>query len=252
LTRNEDDLYVPEAVPYDAELCPGPAVADGACCPHCQRLIDKYISIDGHLSVSNCIKVLEEAWVAKDKCELLSTWLSDLVYCVGVSCELILMKKELWQENAEHIVAARGTKRRMRLDSDMAGATLKELVQSKRFRSGRQAARAGNVDMDTRSISDADEIKMRRYWAAMLGLWTACKQLSMATDESSVGGEATMISCVWDHVRKLGGWLLVQACSRSISCNRFAMSRGGHDIHDSDLACLRKGLFSGFVAHPVS
>lgn len=199
------DLCAPP--PFDPEECLGSR--GGETCTHCRALLVECAG-NQELTCEAFLLLLHKAWGMQHKCGLVREWAGELANQAGSVIEEGLAATQFWQQSAENVVATRGSCKRMRVDPDMAGATVAGLVRAKRFRSGRQVARSGVVDMHGRSIADSDENFMKRYWAAALRLWTGCRQLSISCDESTVGGEATMVSCLWDHARNVGAWLPVQ------------------------------------------
>ena len=104
----------------------------------------------------------------------------------------------------------------MRLDHDMVGPGLRDMVTGKRFRSAAGAIRAGNVDASKSTSYEHEEGTMKRYLAASMTALENKHQLSLSTDESMVGGEGTMVGALWSHTAGKGCWAPPQAFRRHL------------------------------------
>ena len=104
----------------------------------------------------------------------------------------------------------------MRLDHDMVGPGLRDMVTGKRFRSAAGAIRAGNVDASKSTSYEHEEGTMKRYLAASMAVVENKHQLILSTDESMVGGEGTMVGALWSHTAGKGCWAPPQAFRRHL------------------------------------
>ena len=100
-----------------------------------------------------------------------------------------------------------GRKRRRRLDRDLLLGRMVKSMRLKRFGSGSQASRAGDVDCARSSALDGEQEHCVRYMQATENIFTGQTQVSVAFDESCVN-EATMSTALYSHRTKTAAWLL--------------------------------------------
>ena len=84
----------------------------------------------------------------------------------------------------------RGRKRRRRLDRDLLLGRLVKSMRLKRFGSGSQASRSGDIDCSAQAAIDGEQEHCVRYQQAIEHTFTGQTQASVAFDESIVN-EAT-------------------------------------------------------------
>ena len=80
-------------------------------------------------------------------------------------------------------------------------------MRLKRFGSGSQASRAGDVDCAPTSAFDGEQEHCVRYMQATEDAFTGQTQVHVAFDESSVG-DATMATAIYSHDLQKAAWLL--------------------------------------------
>ena len=110
-------------------------------------------------------------------------------------------------EEGHGFTSLRSRKRRRRLDSDILLGRMAKSMRLKRFGSGSQASRAGDIDCASSSARDAEQEHCVRYMQATESIFTGQTQVSVAFDESCVN-EATMSTALYSHRTKTAAWLL--------------------------------------------
>ena len=128
---------------------------------------------------------------------------------------LVRSVKEMVEEG-HGFTSLRGTKRRRRLDRDLLLGRVAKSMRLKRFGSGSQASRAGDIDCSATSGRAGEQERCVRYLQATEDTFAGQTQASVAFDESTVG-EATMTTAVYSHHLKKGAWLLPMVASLDIA-----------------------------------
>ena len=193
-----------------------PAGEHTSCC-HCVQVFEKATRIHGvPKHPVSYTELLLEVYRARDKCMLLHKWCFQLVSRAACLLESCFSEGHAWPCTAEQLPATRSRMKRMRLDHDMVGPGLRDMVTGKRFRSAAGAIRAGNVDASKSTSYEHEEGTMKRYLAASMTALENKHQLSLSTDESMVGGEGTMVGALWSHTAGKGCWAPPQAFRRHL------------------------------------
>ena len=118
-------------------------------------------------------------------------------------------------EEGHGFPSLRGSKRRRRLDRDLLLGRMVKSMRLKRFGSGSQASRAGDVDCAPTSAFDGEQEHCVRYMQATENAFTGQTQVHVAFDESSVG-DATMATAIYSHDLQKAAWLLPMVASISL------------------------------------
>ena len=220
----EECYELPEA---NENLC-GAILDDRQGCQHCCRLRDRLIG-KGPLLATNFSEVLMAAWGKRHECKMTAVWVGSLVEGAGQLLEDALLPEHGWQSNGEGIKAPRGEKRRLRVDSEIMDSTVSNAIGAKRFRTAGQMARSGLVDIHQSSCTDVENNTMRRYWSGLLHSFMGEQQVHLSSDESVVGGEATMILAAFSSSTGRSGWFLPQVVTNEGNLThrvRFVVGRG--------------------------
>ena len=110
-------------------------------------------------------------------------------------------------EEGHGFPSLRGRKRRRRLDRDLLlGRTAKSMLL-KRYGSGGQASRSGDIDSSKSSAHDGEQEHCVRYLQATEDTFIGQTQVSVAFGESNVN-DATMAAALSSHHLQKVAWLL--------------------------------------------
>ena len=118
-------------------------------------------------------------------------------------------------EEGHGFPSLRGRKRRRRLDRDLLLGRVSKSMRLKRFGSGSQASRSGDVDCSKTSAFDGEQEHCVRYMQATEVTFTGQTQAYVAFDESTVN-EATMATALYSHHLKKAAWLLPMVARVSV------------------------------------
>mgnify|MGYP003325704576 CR=1 FL=1 len=118
-------------------------------------------------------------------------------------------------EEGHGFPSLRGSKRRRRLDRDVLLGRMAKSMRLKRYGSGGQASRSGDIDCRSSSARDGEQEHCVRYMQATEDAFTGQTQVHVAFDESSVG-DATMATAIYSHDLQKAAWLLPMVASISL------------------------------------
>eukprot|EP00971_Amphidinium_carterae_P227837 4519091-Amphidinium_carterae.2 len=181
-------------------------------CNTCSSLLDSATTPAG-LLVAAMPALLVEAYKHERRCHCCGKWVQDLVCAAVRLLNAGLLCENVWASESKDAPAPRGQKRRMRLDSDLFSNALNSMIGRKRIKTAAAGARCGVVDGSVTSAKRTEMTTMKRYMDVTLRTFQNVDHLRLATDESSVGGEATMVTCVWSASTDTAAWLAPQALS---------------------------------------
>ena len=203
------------------ELCacappPSAGEADGGTCFHAHHVLEE-ASLLGQeeCGVSVLVKLLGRIAAAETRCALVRKWKTQIIWQVAAKIDDAF----LWSsapppasvrdmvEEGHGFPSLRGSKRRRRLDRDLLLGRMVKSMRLKRFGSGSQASRAGDVDCAPTSAWNGEQEHCVRYMQATENIFTGQTQVSVAFDESCVN-EATMSTALYSHRTKTAAWLL--------------------------------------------
>lgn len=119
--------------------------------------------------------------------------------------------RTLFASGAKHSVAQRGPKKCRRVDHDIAFKSVFEALQAKKFRSPGAVARAEDWDESVRRAQEQHNLQMMNYLQESHNAFKNKKQLQMALDASTCGGESTMLSAIVDPSTQTACWGVPQA-----------------------------------------
>lgn len=156
-------------------------------------------------------ELMIKVFSGKGRCVLMREWCYRLLTLPMQLFEVAFAEGHSWPAEVASASALRGRCRRMRLDPHLGHLKLQRLVASRRIRSAAQAARSGQVDVAVSSARESEEEEMKRYMYAPHETFKDCAQLAIATDESVVGGERTMLGALYCHRKRLATWVVPQA-----------------------------------------
>ena len=178
-------------------------------CKVCAVVLEEMTTAAGILvaSVADLLIALQKR---ESSCPCLQGWLETLVDEVARLLNESFRSEHVWAATSKDAPAPRGQKRRMRLDSDLFGQSLRNMIANKKIKRASMTARCGVVDADVTSAKRAEENTMKKYLQTTRETFAHESIVRMATDESSVGGEATLVSCLWSPSLKRAAWLAPQ------------------------------------------
>ena len=195
---------------------PSAGGADGDTCSHAHHVLREA----GLLGKEGCpasmlAELLAGVATAETSCALVRKWKARVLQQVAAkidgafhwnSAKSSASVSDMVEEG-HGFPSLRGSKRRRRLDRDLLLGRMVKSMRLKRFGSGSQASRAGDVDCAPTSAFDGEQEHCVRYMQATENIFTGQTQVSVAFDESCVN-EATMSTALYSHRTKTAAWLL--------------------------------------------
>jgi len=171
-----------------------------ASCCHCLGVLEASGWAEDSIIVPGTLAdIILELYPKRLRCPLLGFWAYSVLQKAGDLLEKCFAPGHRWAASSEGIPATRGRTKRMRLDRDLMINQIKKLVALKRVRAAAHAQRAGIVDCAPESARAHEENAMKLYLSSTMKEFSGCRQITMATDESVVGGEGTMLGAMWSH-----------------------------------------------------
>eukprot|EP00971_Amphidinium_carterae_P326769 6457769-Amphidinium_carterae.2 len=156
-------------------------------------------------------ELLSKMFLQRLDCEAVQAWWLELLPRLASSIDASFLEDGVdWSTSVANLTAPRGAKRRLRVDHAALGTEIEQAVREKRFKSARDAARAGTVDADVRQVDESQVHRMKLYHAACLESLRASNIINISSDESVVGTEATMMTAVWSPTSKKALWAIPQ------------------------------------------
>ena len=197
----------------DPELCDqAPHDGVGNSCRHCQELLGKRQGVEG-VDCSNLARLMVEVYDARHDCKVARQWVGQLVMEVAEVFQDSLCRADAWRQSAMRVEQPRGLHKRRRLDKDLLESAVVAVQNREAFSTSRACA-SGLVDVDSKQARNHQAQIMMRYMAASLAVCEGAVQLSLATDVSTVGGEATMLGALWVEDKEKALWVPPQATPR--------------------------------------
>ena len=195
---------------------PSAGGADGDTCSHAHHVLREA----GLLGKEGCpasmlADLLARVATAETSCALVRKWKARVLQQVAAKIDGAFHWNSAASsasvsdmvEEGHGFPSLRGSKRRRRLDRDLLLGRMVKSMRLKRFGSGSQASRAGDVDCARTSALDGEQEHCVRYMQATENIFTGQTQVSVAFDESCVN-EATMSTALYSHRTKTAAWML--------------------------------------------
>lgn len=204
----EDLACIPRLAP---DLCRRRARGSDTCV-HCAR-VGNLVGAHQPVPTTRAFDFLLGLWRHRSLCPLVHRWCWDSVRAFAAHMDRSMGEGSKFPISAENMHAQRSNQKRRRIDHDMAYSAIFQSIRSKKFRVPQAAARSRHWDVAERRARRQNDLHMRKYMQASFDKFSGMKQLHIALDESSLGGEATMLAAVVDPHSQMACWVVPQVPS---------------------------------------
>eukprot|EP00971_Amphidinium_carterae_P351756 6492266-Amphidinium_carterae.3 len=181
----------------------------------CKHVCEVLSGVGASLSFLVLQDMLPKMFLQRLECDAVQSWWLQLLPRLALSIDGVFLEDGVdWSTSVANLTAPHGPKRRLRIDHNALGSEVEQSVRDKKYKSGRDAARSGTLDVDVRQVDESLVHRMKLYHASCLESLRTSNIINISSDESVVGTEATMMTAVWSPTSKLACWAMPQKRSR--------------------------------------
>lgn len=197
-----DDLEEPlcEAAPDCAETS----------CPRTERVTQTVLHNLQLPLLVNIQGFIFDLCSCQGQCKRLGRWFVDCVVSLTDAMGSTILEGDAGLVNPELLNQLSGASKKRRLDPELHRAAA-SAIKSGRFRPCQAMARSGVLAVPARTAQDFDLRMLVGYLHRTKELAGATKQLSVALDGSTIGGEDSTFFASWFWRAEVGAWLPMQA-----------------------------------------
>lgn len=189
---------------FSHQACSTPSTG-GETCSHCEDC--GRLAFGGVVApVCKVFDHVAKCWAGRNQCLLLHAYAWRMVVALADLMDERLLEPGAWPSDAPQNASQRGPVKRERLDQGQAFVQIPRAILAKRFRTAVGAQRCGGWDVSRQRAQQQCALAMFRYVGASRVMLHDAQQLHMALDESTFGGEGTLLAAFVDPVSQQACW----------------------------------------------